>query len=230
MAASKPTKNELLFAKGLIKALKGNVNNVYLLLAVVAWIRKEGTGFKYWNPLNIRNSKYAIGKWGTSNGGGFAIFKDMATAIKATAAFLKANLWAGYDAIIGAAMQFPDHKDYQAEQMQAVNFLNAIALSKWSSDHYGTTKHPETLTAAELYAKNGLIKIWAGLLGIKFSMPADPVKPKPKPKKKPPPAPRPTFTPLQKRDYLDGYAAKAFLDARVKSPPLAPGGMYDVIK
>jgi hypothetical protein len=222
---------EVAFARSLLKYMHGNVNNIYLLLAVIAWVRSEsGTHYIGNNPLNLRpgadDAKYRSGiRQGRV--GKFSVYVTLDAGAHATAnRLLRAgNDYRGYGLVIRAAQR---HSGDSAkdQQQQALDFLNALALSKWDAGHYGTSGNPATFDQS----KNNLVKVWARLLGHPVVIPNDPApsaKPKPKPKPpKPPPAPkqpRAVEHVVPKRDYLDGYAQKNWYEERHAPLPNVPG-------
>lgn len=206
---AKLTEKEVRFARSFLKYLGANQVNGYLLLAVIAWMRQEsGQTYLGNNPFNIRKSPFASGYRQTRNGNGkFAIFANLDVAAKATVAFLKANAKFGnYGPIIAAARRATG-KDGGVQQ--ALDFLTAIAISKWDSAHYGAADGD--------LGKNHLIKVWATLTGT--SIPKQWfVDPKPKPK----PPPKPPFRqvvqryhyPVPTADFIKPYAGKAFYEDR----------------
>ena len=237
MAQRKPTSFELTFAYRLIRWLTGRTaTNSYLVLAIIAWVRREsGQTYLGNNPLNIRNSIYSIGRRQTRNGNGsFAIFKDLNMAAKASAYFLTSNRGYGYEAVVSrirdSAPKGLTGKALEKWQIkQAHDFMYNIALSKWSSDHYGYGKNPNrnTMTIEELFNKNKLIPIWAGLTGTTWKVPAEAEEPKPKPPKPPryPKQPRQFVNNTTMRTYLDPYAASKWYESRWEPAPVAPGDL-----
>lgn len=213
MAKSKVTEAEVRFARSFLKALKGNESNGYLLLAVIAWMRSE-SGQRYIgnNPFNLRPGN-DIAQWqiGIRKGpvGYFAVFKNLEAGAAATAArLMKAGFdYRGYGPAVAAARRGTgSDKGIQ----QAIDFLTAIAMSKWSSSHYGA--------ADGNVVNNKLIKVWAGLTGTPIPKEwfKDTTKPPPPPKPKPPPfrQPRSLYHTIPRPDYLSPYGARSFYDAR----------------
>ena len=247
--ALKPQSREVAFAQAMLRYLGADYKNPYLITAIIAWIRGE-SGQRYLgnNPLNIRNSKYANGFRQTKSNGKFATFKNLAIAGKASAYFLLQNKGHGYEAVIAELRRHPSSE--AGRQRQGVNFLNKLALSDWSSGHYGlahrvtyyTYEHgfnnPTAHTKLELYPKktltydfmfrhNKLIPIWQGILGQKFTIPADPQKPAAQPPSKPKPPPQPKqprsfINDVTQRDYLSPYQARDWYEER--SPRRIVGG------
>lgn len=207
MAKPKVTEKEVRFARSFLKYGKFNETNTYLLLAVIAWMRSEsGQTYLGNNPFNIRKSRFAIGYRKTQNGNGsFAIFKNLDVAAKATVAFLSENAKFGnYGPILASGRRGADN-DKEA-QSQAIDFLTAIAMSKWSSTHYGAADGNVT--------NNKLIKVWAGLTGT--TIPSSWFKDTVKVVKKRiiPRQPRSLQHVLPDPGYLQPYAAASFYEAR----------------
>lgn len=227
---ARPTAAELSFALSFLKytGVKDPRANAYLLLAIVAWLRQESGGLSHVignNPFNIRQSPYAIG-YRKGRVGSFAIFASLDAGARASVALLKsdgAHGWRGYGLILRAALRAAgSEKD---KQRQAIDFLNALALSKWDASHYGTKAG---MSGDELTAANHLIRVWASLLGSKFVIPADPVKPGVPPKKPHPAKPKPIqqddkvyITPIPV--YIQPYAAFSFYEERHWVPDGPPG-------
>jgi len=222
--ATYATIKEATFARAFLRYFGVGVTNTLLMTAIVAWMRAEsGSTIIGNNPFNIRRSKFAIG-YRRGPVGSFAVFKDLATAAKATAYFLQNNKGNGYDRIIAAikyeAKAGAGKTLEQARATQGYDVLAAIALSKWSSTHYGIGLKP-TLESYD-YTKNRLVKVWYTVAGI----PALPAEVKTVKAKAPKPqAPAPLDYHEIPYAFLDGGAAKAFYDARNK--PLGPmmGGL-----
>lgn len=220
MAYVKPSKTEIKFAYELLRYLHANVNNTYLLLAIIAWVRREsGQTYIGNNPLNIRpgaDIKYRVGIRHSKHGY-FSIYKNLTDAAKASAHLLMSQPhWAGYYLIVNAAQRDSGETPKQ-QQEQAMDFLDAIALSKWSATHYGTTGVASTYERSS----NKLIAIWAGLTGHPITLPETPVKAKakvPEPKQ-----PRGFVNDFVTRDYIQPYAAFSFYESRVKAPDDNPG-------
>lgn len=232
MAKPKVTEREVRFARSFIKYVKGNQQNTYLLLAVIAWVRAEvGVDFRFMrgnNPFNIRRSPYASGVVYTNGNGTFAKFKSLDVAARATVAFLKSNASFGNYGPILAAMRRGDGTD--ADNARAgYDMLMAVAVSKWSAGHYGyrpaTQGHYATRElpngTTETYWVPGkpekppsLIGIWQGLLGttIPTSWYQDTVKQVKKVIR--PRQPRSLSHVLPPPAYIQPYAASAFYHDR----------------
>lgn len=236
MAVPKPKPFELRFAYRLLQALGGNTTNMYLILAIVAWVRSEsGTRYIGNNPLNLRpgsdDLRFRAGTRASAGNGRFSVYKNLTDAARATANRLKnIGSWAGYDKIIKAARwQMPDglsktEKDLWL-QKQARDFLYNVAKSKWSSTHYGYGRKPDpNMSEADLFTKNRIIGVWVGIVngwGNKVQLPKDspiqPKKPVPVPKQ-----PRTLAHMVPTRAYLLPYEAYSFYTQRREEPPVVP--------
>lgn len=213
MAKPKVTEKEVRFARAFLKYARFNQTNTYLLLAVIAWARAEvGVDFKAMynrnNPFNIRKSRFAYAYRRTNGNGSFAMFKTLDIAARATVAFLQDNASFGKYAPILAAGRRGASGD-KALQSQAIDFLTAIAMSKWSSTHYGAEDGN--------LANNRIVKIWAGLTGT--PIPAKWFEDTKKVVKKRviPRQPRALQHVLPETSYIEPYAASSFYDARPHS-------------
>ena len=213
MAKPKVTEREVRFARSFLKYARFNQQNTYLLLAVIAWARAEvGVDFKFMynknNPFNIRKSKFAYSYRRTASNGSFAMFKTLDIAARATVAFLQDNASFGkYGPILAAGRRGASGD--KALQMQALDFLTGIAMSKWSSDHYGS--------ADGNLATNRIVKIWAGLTGtpIPAAWFEDTVKVVKK--RVIPRQPRALQHVLPATNYIEPYGAANFYDERPHS-------------
>lgn len=227
MAKAKTTKAEVNFALSFLKyaGVSAPHANAYLLIAVIAWLRQESGGLHRVignNPFNIRSSPFAVGYRKTKNGNGhFAIFKDLDAGARATVALLKsdgAHGWRGYGLILKAATRAVGKSD-KDKQQQGLDFLNAIAMSKWDAAQYGTKK---ATNATEFTAMNHLVRVWSSLLGSPISIP----QPQPKTPKPPPPKPiqpddKLWSTPVH--EYIEPYAAFQSYEERKWTPTGPPG-------
>lgn len=205
MSVPKLTEREVRFARSFLHYAKANEQNTYLLLAVIAWMRQEsGQTYLGNNPFNIRNSVYASGYRQTRNGNGhFAIFATLDAAAHATVAFLISNATFGHYGPILAAMRRGTGGDKGVTQ--ALDFLTAIAVSKWDASHYG---------AADGNAQNNhLVRVWAGLTGAKI--PASWYKDTKKVVHKHviPRQPRSLAHTMPTVEYISPYGAARFYDA-----------------
>lgn len=213
MSSQPVSTKEMQFAYYFLKKLGANLNNAYLITAVVAWLRAEvgydlGKMYNKNNPLNIRKSQYATGYRQTATNGSFAIFSSLKYGAYAAADLLlgAGNDYRGYWRAVAAAKR--GTKDDADAQTQARDFIMGIVLSKWDAGHYGL--QPNQLTVATYSTDNGIFNIWLGINGKLPSIKVDVDQPKPDKKKskpKPPPSlPPPSALP----DYLDGDEARAF--------------------
>jgi len=152
-------------SSGFLRAL-GAPAGPLMSTAVKAWMQKEGiTSAKRNNPWNLHGGAPCLDPSGICQGGGthkgqtgranvgpgdknVAIFGTLDAGIEASAANL-INLGTKdkstkYEAVVAAA-----------RAGDPVRFLNALAVSKWSANRYGTKNG----------GKNALIKIWNDLTG-----------------------------------------------------------------
>lgn len=210
---SKATVKETQFAVYFLKKLGVGTGNAYLITAVIAWLRQESGGLSKVignNPFNIRQSKYASGYRQTKGNGKFAIFSSLKMGAIASAQLLldAGHDYRGYWRIVKAARRANDGTDGD-KQKQALDFLAAIALSKWDAAHYGTGRDVTLGTYDP--AKNHLVRVWATISGI----PAIPVEPTAKEKDtrkraaKPRP-PGPLNPPTSNHSYLDPWEPRGF--------------------
>lgn len=235
MASSQATsERERRFAYQFLRYLGANLTNQYLYYAVIAWMRKEsGTTYIGNNPFNLRpgkdDAKYRSGvrKSKRKNGGYFSVYPSLTAAARATAQRLirAGSDYRKYNSIVNIA-----RRQTKDEEGQAWDFLAALALSKWSSDHYGTGKAVTVKTYDK--AKNALVPIWAGLVNyaakhrLKNLVPLDAAKPWDAPAKKPAkPKPAPPKAndrlPSQARpNFLEPYDAYGFYEARRRPTPV----------
>ena len=132
--------------------------------AVEAWMRKEGiSSVQRNNPWNLHGGEACLDPSGICQGGGthigqtgranvgpgdknVAIFGTLDQGIAASAANLVRlkDRGFGYDVVIA-----------RARAGDPVGFLNALALSSWSANRYGTKNG----------GPNSLVTIWNGLTG-----------------------------------------------------------------
>lgn len=223
MASAAVTTKEMTFAYYFLKRLGANMNNPYLITAVVAWLRAEvGYNLKFMhnmnNPLNIRHSPFANGYRHAGHNGVFATFATLQKGAYAAADLLKSagHDYRGYWLIIAAAVH--DSKGVKDQQAQARDFLEAIALSKWDSGHYSLPKNQQTLATYQ-ESNNRLFKVWltiTGNLPVIKVMPDHPAKrslPKPRP-------PRSLNPPSATSNYIDPFEAQGFYKASRPSSDL----------
>lgn len=221
--ASRTKAVEVRFAYSFLRAIHANLNNTYLLLAIIAWVRSEsGSNYIGNNPLNLRpgldDARWRTGVRVARNGNGrFSVYGSLEAAAAASAnRLLRAgNDYRGYGSMVRAAQRAASGT--KAMQGQAIDFLWALALSKWDAGHYGLDakerKEPSAIYTTTLY------RVWAGLTGSPVTIPGDVINPKKKPPvpKKPPPKATPVAVlqpPQEKRDYISAASTKAFYEAR----------------
>ena len=150
-------------SSGFLRALEAP-SGPLMCTAVETWLRKEGiSSVKRNNPWNLHGGEACLDPSGRCEGGGthvgqiaranvgpgdknVAIFGTLDEGIAASAANLVRlrNSGTGYDAVIE-----------RARAGDPVGFLNALALSKWSANRYGTKNG----------GPNSLVNIWNGLTG-----------------------------------------------------------------
>jgi hypothetical protein len=231
MSVPRPRSFELTFAFRLIQALHGNTNNLYLILAIIAWVRRE-SGMNYIgnNPLNLRpgadDLKYRSGVRRSAGNGYFSTYANLTDAARASAnRLLSVGSWAGYRPVVAAIRR--SAKGTKAMQEQALDFLYAIALSKWSATHYGYGRHPDpNMSPTELFTKNKLVPIFQGLTRYRVRIPAQapiqPPKPPPVPKQ-----PRSLAHTVPRRGYLQPLAAFTFYAERHEDQAIVPAPIID---
>lgn len=199
---------EVRFAYLLLHYLHANVNNVYLLLSVIAWIRGEN-GTQY-NPLNLPHRS----------------FSSVTAAAYATAQFLAGHTQ--YKTLLAAIRR--GTKSTADMQTQGIDVLTAVAMSAWDGHYYGTRtlvynkRYAEWVLSPFDNSKNLLISLWANLLGHPVTIPAD-VLPQPKPLPTPAPRPAPpkgTIHPIDNPNYLPPYGALQFYEGRRAPTPVVP--------
>jgi hypothetical protein len=120
----------------------------------------------------------------------------------------------------------------QEQQTQAFDFLAALALSKWDSNHYSTLTPEQQAKYGEYPAssidtydpwKNSLFLVWVKLLGTKVTIPADLLGDDATIE-----APKPTQVRAKlhrpgEYAYLSGEDAVHFLEARSTRQIVQPG-------
>jgi len=217
----KVSPNELRFAYYFLRAMHGNVNNAYLLLAVVAWLRATTPRGQRWvgnNPLLM-----------VSRTGALLRFSSIQAAAQAAANRMLAGRAAlGYKPLIYRIREAVT-SDADKKQ-QALDFVNRLALSYWDPLHYGLGWYAvfDTFdpTNSQQQALNRIFNIYVKLPGMRFTLPADlfPTpkvhEPKEPPKPKQPLSIRHVHVPP---DYLLPYAAYHFLVDRQWTPETLPG-------
>lgn len=237
MAQPKTTPAEVAFALSLLKFLgvRDPQANAYLVLAVVAWMREASGGKPYVgnNPLNVppgtHDAAWRIGqrvtksrydaRYGETINTYASIYRTMEQGARAAAAFLK-NGESGFALVVKAATRSAGSAA-AAQQQVAIDFLNAIALSRWDAAHYGVKAG---MSSDELTATNRLVALWSGLLGQPVVFPGQATANKPPPVPKPKPRQQPAkvyITP--EPEYIQPYAAFSFYEERQWKPEKPPG-------
>lgn len=183
---------EVKAAQAFLKTIGADYKNQDLIRGVIAWFHQEsGSIAKVLgnNPFNIRNDPNAIGYRQTKGNGSFAIFATLEEGFQAAARLLLRGMlndkddYRGYGLIIKAA-----------RRGDILDFLTAIAISKWDAGHYGyTPDHPEN---------NHLIGAYNAITGLTMPVPKPP---KPKPRQLPK-RPRDIPAPFQPTPFLDAGA------------------------
>jgi hypothetical protein len=239
------TAAEVAFAQRFLGALHANSNNVYLLLAVIAWMRAGGRVVGN-NPLGLapgpddlrfRSGQRVLGRTTMirrSRGKRIRVtvtryastYRNLTVAAMASANRLlrTATGYNGYGLIVRSA-QRRAQETAADQQAQGLDFLAAIALSNWDKNHYGTTGAGGSYDVA----RNQLVQIWASLLGHPVNLPqaATPAPPVTVTPPAPPAAPVPRepdkLHKVPLRDYIEPYAAQAFYETRRHGLPTLPG-------
>jgi hypothetical protein len=213
---------EAQFAYYFLQKLGGNVNNTYLITAVVAWMRAESGGLSRVignNPFNIRESKYAVSYRYPKGNGRFSVFASLKMGAYAAADMLirAGSDWRRYDRIVKAARSAP--KTAKGQQDQGHSFIIGVVISAWDAGRYHLG--PGANSIADYNDNNLLFRTWAGITGVpSFTIPAEPTGPTPeqieyeKRKKRPKPPP-PLAPPSTHKNlvYLDPYEARGFYRA-----------------
>lgn len=179
---------EVRSAQAFLRTLGADWHNQDIVRGVIAWFHQEsGSVSKVLgnNPFNIRNDPNAIGYRQTKHNGRFAIFKTLEEGFQAAARLLLRGAKdkgdaRGYGLIVRAA-----------KRGVILDFLTAIAISKWDAGHYGyTPEHPEN---------NHLIAAYNAITGLTMPIPA-----KDRPVKRHfPQKPRDIPAPFKPSPYLD---------------------------
>jgi len=229
------TAKETAFAIAFLKALKGDYQNVYLITAVVAWLRQESGGLSRVignNPFNLRpgadDARFRSGIRTSRNGNGrFSMYATLAKGAQAAAnRLLKAgNDYRGYAPIV-KAVRGNYSKRPEDQQLQARDFLKAVAMSKWDASHYGavTYTYGPYNTHMPVYHEeaNHLIKLWRRFTGVTMPPVKTPTPPAPPPKARP--SSQQSIYMQYSQTFIDPYAARRFYEARNDElTPLAGG-------
>lgn len=201
--ATRATANQLRFAYRLVRYLGGNVNNIYLILAVVAWAKAEGGGT--YDPLNLISGNFA----------------SIDAAARATASRLLSR--PQYRTIVKVVRRTGG--GVKVLQTQALDLLHAAAMSGWDEYFYGGRRKTYGPYGGWMWTQydptqNSLIKVWASLLGHKVTLPAD-LFPQPKAaaqsKARNPKTPRQPDRRVPNRargDFIEPYGSAGFYEAR----------------
>jgi hypothetical protein len=238
------TAAEVAFALNLLNNLHANSGNVYLLLAVIAWMRAGGRVIGN-NPLGLApgpdDQRYRSGQRVTgrttmirrSRGRNIRVtvtayastYRNLAVAAMASAnRLLRAQTgYNGYALIVRSAQRKAKETPTD-QQQQGLDFLAAIALSNWDKNHYGTSG----AGASYDVARNRLVQIWASLLGHPVNLPVAATPPPasvapPAQPAAPVPAEPDRLNKVPRRDYIEPYAAQAFYEAKRHGIPRLPG-------
>jgi len=231
MSNMKAKAAEVGFAQAFLKQLGGDYNNIYLITAVVAWMRQESGGLSKVignNPFNLRpgrdDLRFRSGTRKSKNGNGFfSVYASLAKGAQAAANRLisAGSDYRGYNDIVSAARgNYSKQPGDQA--LQARDFLKAIAMSKWNASHYGAldiTGPPDERHYGEEYHEdaNHLIMLWRKFTGLTFPAVKNPM---PKPPRNRPKPQKSLIMALPLGNYIKPYAARTFFEQR--HPVVAP--------
>jgi len=203
------TRREHRAAKVFIRTL-GATLSVDLVAAVVAWMRAEsGSNYRGNNPFNIRAFNKtpgpgAIGIRHIPGNGYFNVYATLGDGLRAAAnKLIRLRKSYGYGLIIRAA-----------KHGGPGDFLLAVAMSSWSSGHYGwSLKSPN----------NSLVRIYNEISGVANLLTKAEKHQKRLPKR-PDVKPNATLRPLETHPYLNAYAIKTAYDEKHKTvEPLGYG-------
>jgi hypothetical protein len=201
------TTREVAAAQAFLKYLHAKWQDHHLILAVVAWMRKEsGHNIIGNNPLNLRpgtdDAKFRSGVRKTKNGNGyFSVYASVEAGMEAAAYRLLHGRGdpKGWRLIVNAA-----------HLGDPIEFLNALALSHWAGNsHYGYDGRDART--------NSVVNIYLGFTGLKLPPPKTKA---PKPKPRIPALPTILQAPTLERPsfYLDGFAPARFYATRQRGP------------
>lgn len=202
------TAKEVQAAQAFLRYVGADYHNNLLILAVVSWFYQESGGLSRVignNPFNIRPgvaSKLASGVRKSKNGNGyFLVFSDLDTGFKAAALVLKSLAPAyGYGLVLAAL-----------RRGSAVDFLVALAMSSWDAGHYGVTGTDNPADPRQ----NHLLAVYASFTGLQLPTESNSNPDQPAPKPRPQPKlPRALQPPPPIRQYISGFDARRFYDAR----------------
>lgn len=222
--AKKPkiTRREFLLARGFLNGLKGNSQNTYLILAVVAWMRAMGKAHDpYWKSLSRLAPSLA----------GARLARHLAA--KAASGKYKAE----YKAIISRLRE--QHAKGTAMANQAKDFILGIVKSHYDKKHYGYKPYVEghyvttyeyvpgssgnpivekTVWVPEQQGANPLYNAWAALtnspnipdswwITVTKTTKTKVIPPRPH-------QPRSLLHAQPQRDYIQPYQAQRWYDAK----------------
>jgi hypothetical protein len=197
-----------------------STTDTLLIAAVSAWFHQESGGLSRVignNPFNIRSSPLQSGQRTSKNGNGkFAVFSSMAVGFAAAAHLLMRGGW-------GTNIQDVDAYGYRLAlnalkrggNQGAVDFLAALAMSKWDAAHYGVNGWLQAYDPKQ----NHLIRNYVGITGVQLK------DPHPKPPKPLPILPRDFNYQVVVRNYLDPWAVSALYKHRTRRQTIDVSGM-----
>lgn len=182
---------EVRAAQRFLSMLHAPTQSNLLIIAVVAWMRVEGKGFDIGEAAR-------------------AILKRSIFTPTLPGPYMG---WAQYNANMKAQAESYQLVLAAARHNQPADFLYALALTSWDSNHYGG--YGNGLIDA---AKNALLKMYGTFTGLTLPTPKVKVP-------KPPPPPTQIAAKLHQvpdRPYLDGYQMRGFYEARNGAVPDLP--------
>lgn len=206
------TAQELKFAYRLLLKLHGQVNNTYLLLAIIAWVRESNNVKRmYWSSESALNAAVASTVKLLST----KAYADVLSAIRHAP---KGDFDTNGDGVVDLG---------SGAQQQVLDFFYALFRTPWATKQYGFFGALILQVAPLALYSSTLYKRWSDLLGHVIKMPADTIpQPKPPPLPKPPPRPsgvRARLHTVPGHDYITPYGARDFYDQR-REAPLTPTG------
>jgi hypothetical protein len=190
MAKLLVTEHQVRFARAFLKAIKGNQNNGYLLLAVIAWLKNDA------------DAKHFFRYKSTTAG---------ATALARVLMYNPKRKEKGYLQVLKAARRMGKEKGYV---QQAKDFLGYLAISKFQKSHYGS---PDGNEVTNKLIKTWLRLTGGKAIPNAWFIDTVVVKSKakePKPKKPPFRQARSGSHALPLVNFLQPYAARDFYAAR----------------
>jgi hypothetical protein len=207
-AQKKLTANEAAFATAFLRSIHANYQNLYLVLAVVAWMRESGQtangSYKFNNPFGD-----------THNGGQLVHYSSMGAAAKALASkFLHSTDPNIAQALVrirqmlgnGQGLSKSAAADLsKANAAQAEDLLTKLAESNWAVLHYDSPDgDPST---------NQLMTTWYKLTQTGYSVKTKVTKPA-QGRKAPPQQPRSQYEHFPIDGYIQPYAEYTFYTER----------------